>query len=378
MLLYFLLIFSLYYIFIGFIIFGWERIHIQIDTNSSNLSHFVSVVIALRNEEKNILNLLSCLSKQSLASSQYEVILIDDGSEDNTVHEIQEFMKSAKLDIRLLKNKFDPIQGITPKKAALLKGIEASSGDLIVMTDGDCWFGAQWLNSILAPFGNKKTMFVSGPVALTEDRNVLSKLQTMEFSSLIGTGGAMIGLNYPLMCNGANLAFRKTAFQKVNGYEGYEDNTSGDDVFLMQKIHKAFSNSITFQKDPKAIVRTFPQPSISSLISQRKRWASKWNKYVHPFSWAIPVFLAIHYISFIAGIITTFLMPQLLLNISLLILLKFFLDYIILKKIMFFCNLRFRMWIFLFSEILYPFYALFIGVLVHFGNYQWKGRTHKV
>lgn len=245
------------------------------------------------------------------------------------------------------------------------------------MTDGDCWIGERWLSSLTNPFLYPKTMFVSGPVALKENRSLLSKIQSIELSSLIGSGAAMIGLGYPLMCNGANLAFRKSAFKYVDGYAGNEDMPSGDDVFLMQKIHRSFPDSIVFQKDQDAVVNTFPQPSISSLIHQRKRWASKWNDYLLPFSWALPIFLVIHYVSFIAGFFVLFINPQFVWSILTLISVKIFLDYLILKKVMFFCNLRFRFWIFLLTEFLYPFYALLIGISVHFGGYEWKGRRHK-
>lgn len=375
MVLYFLINFLIYYIFMLFIFYGWRKISIPFEHTKLKELPFVSVIIAVRNEEKNIIRLLNCLSDQSFPSKQFEVILVDDNSDDNTIEEIQKYLPAEKLNLKLLKTDLKPHQGKPPKKTALQKGIEAAKGDIIVMTDGDCWFGEDWLKSLTSTFENKKTMFVAGPVALKGDKSLFSKIQTLEFSSLIGTGGALIGLNYPLMCNGANLAFRKKAFYEVNGYE---DNTSGDDVFLMQKINVSFNNSIAFQKDNRAIVYTFPQSSISELIQQRKRWASKWNNYLPPLSWVLPVFIFTHYASFLAGIIAIFAAPQFLWKIGLLILIKIILDYIILKKVMVFCKLRFEFWVFLLSEFLYPFYALFIGISVHFGNYQWKGRSHKV
>lgn len=375
MLLYFLINFSIYYIFMLFIFYGWKKISAPFEHVKVKKLPKVSVVIAVRNEEKNIFRLLNCLAEQSFPSNQFEVIIVDDSSNDNTMEEIQKFILPEKFILKVLKSDLKTRHGKPPKKAALQKGIEASEGDIIVMTDGDCWFEKDWLKSLTSAFGNKKTMFVAGPVALKGNESLLSKIQALEFSSLIGTGGALIGLNYPLMCNGANLAFRKKAFYEVNGYE---DNTSGDDVFLMQKIHASFEHSITFLRDYKALVYTLPQPSISDLIQQRKRWASKWNKFLPPFSWVLPVFLFVHYASFLAGIIAIVVAHEHLWKIGLLILMKIILDYILLKKVMVFCKLRFEFWIFLMSEFLYPFYALSIGILVHFGNYRWKGRSHKV
>ena len=378
MLLYFFIIFSIYYIFVLLIFYGWKNISKLYANNDSTDFPFASVIIAVRNEEKNIPTLMNCLSNQSYPKNSFEVILVDDYSEDDTVKVIKNAISNGLENVHILKTNFNSELNISPKKSALIAGIDSSKGEIIVMTDGDCWFGEDWLNSVLSAFGNPKTMFVSGPVALKGNRSLLSKIQTIEFSSLMATGGALIGLNYPLMCNGANLAFRKKAFYEVNGYKGYEDNSSGDDVFLMQKIHDLYKNSIAFQKDQRAIVYSFPQPTVTELVNQRKRWASKWNNYLPLLSWSLPVFLFIHYLSFLAAIAIIFIIPKFLLEISALILLKFFLDYIILRKAMVFCKLKFEFWLFLLSGFLYPFYALFIGISVHFGNYQWKGRSHKI
>lgn len=378
MLLYFFIIFSFYYIFILLILYGWKNISKpSANYNSSDLP-FVSVIIAVRNEEKNIPRLIECLSNQSYPKNHFEVILVDDHSEDDTVKEIESAISESMENALILKTNFKNELNISPKKSALIAGIDSSKGEVIVMTDGDCWFGEDWLKTISSAFSDAETMFASGPVVLKGSASLLSKIQTIEFSSLMATGGALIGLNYPLMCNGANLAFRKVAFYEVNGYKGYEDNSSGDDVFLMQKIHDFYKNSIAFIKDKRAIVYSFPQPTVAELLDQRKRWASKWNDHMPAFSWFLPVFLFVHYLSFLAGIGAFLLMPQLLWEISALILLKFFLDYLILRKAILFSQMKFEFWLFLLSEFLYPFYALFIGITVHFGKYQWKGRSHKI
>jgi len=361
-------------------IYGWKKLSVSLNVIGSNKLPLISIIIAVRNEEKNIPKLLHCISKQSLPVNQFELIIVDDDSSDDTINIIRKFIEHHKLNIILLKSEFQPGIGKTPKKAALQKGIEASKGEIIVMTDGDCWFGEEWLESMTTKFADEKIMFVSGPVALTceDEQKLLSKIQTLEFSSLMGSGGALIGFNYPIMCNGANLAFRKKTFYDVDGYGGFEDKSSGDDVYLMQKIHTSFRNSVAFQKDPRALVYSYPQPTFIDLINQRKRWASKWNTYLLPLSWVLPVFVFVHYLSFIAGIISFFVMPQISWIIGFLLLTKIILDYWFLKNIMVLCRLRFEYWIFIMSEFLYPFYALTIGISVHFGNYKWKDRAYKI
>lgn len=377
MLLYFFISFALYCGFMAWILHGWNSMSDDETPSKTSEPIFVSVVIAVRNEGKNMEKLLAALGHQSFPSDQYEVILVDDSSTDNTVPLIQKFQKKALFSMKILENRYIPNQKITPKKSALMKGIEAAKGEVILMTDGDCWFGEKWLESMVSPFINKNTNFVAGPVALAGKNDFFSKIQSMEFASLIGTGAAMIAQGYPLMCNGANLAFRKDAFLAVNGYHGFEGHSSGDDVFLMQKIHAAFWGSVIFKKASKSMVYTFPQNSLLKLIHQRKRWASKWNQYLLSASWVLPVFLFVHYVTIIAGISLAIAIPSVIWDFSFFMGIKIILDYFLLKKVMDFCNLRFHFWVFVLCEFLYPVYALFIGVSVHFGDYQWKGRTHK-
>ncbi len=379
MLIYFFTIFFLYYVFILLMLYGWGKTNNPLpNRQTASFTPFISVIIAVRNEEKNIPQLMDCLSNQSYARDHFEVIFVDDHSEDNTIGAIEKAITKDMKNVHIMKPDFSDEKNYTPKKAALIKGINASIGTIIMMTDGDCWFGKDWIKSVSAAFYDDKTMFVAGAVALKGSTKLLSKIQALEFSSLIGSSGAFIGLNYPIMCNGANLAFRKDAFSNVNGYQGFAKETSGDDVFLMQKIHRVYKHSITFLKDQKSIVYSNTLNTISELISQRKRWASKWDKYPLPFSRFIPIFLFIHYLSIITLIVLVIISPQSLVEAVILLLTKIFLDGLLMKKVMDFCKLKFDIFTFLVSEVLYPFYAIFIGISVQFGNYNWKGRSYKV
>ena len=89
-------------------------------------------------------------------------------------------------------------------------------------------------------FAQNPTQFVAGPVTLDPINSYLDKFQVLDFASLIGTGAAFIALGYPLMCNGANLAFRRNIYDIIEGQVGFETLISGDDVFLMQKIHQRY------------------------------------------------------------------------------------------------------------------------------------------
>ena len=377
MLLYFFIIFSLYYLLVGFFILGWQRITAIPLENNGKHHDFISVVAPVRNEEKNIAGLLQGMERQSLSKDQFELIIVDDHSEDRTVEIINEFIRSSSIGVRLQHHEFYASQNTSPKKSAITQGIAEARGEIIAMTDGDCRVGPNWLESILHAFDREEVKFVSGAVVLEGPDALFSDMQAIEFASLIGAGAAMINFNYPLMCNGANLAFKKSAFNHVNGYHGNTETSTGDDVFLMQKIHKSFPNSVIFLKDRRALVYTDAKESLPSLLSQRKRWASKWNRHLLPFSWLLPVFLFIHYFSFLVGMAGLLFFPSMVWQLTVLIVIKFAIDFIFLKKVLNFCKLQPNIFTYLLCELLYPFYAILFGVIVHFGKFTWKGRTFK-
>jgi biofilm PGA synthesis N-glycosyltransferase PgaC len=377
MLVYFVTVFSLYYLFCLLLLYGWRRA----SSAGTAIAHadlpMVSVVISVRNEADNIARLLRALEAQDFPKDRFEVIVVDDHSGDNTMEIVQEF--AAETVLRITTDSLSDVGkvGHAFKKAALLAGIAKANGELLAMTDGDCWMGEGWLRSMVRVFANPTTMFAAGPVTLAENRSLFSKIQSLEFSSLIGSGAAMIRLGYPLMCNGANLTFRKSAFEEVGGYDGFQHHPSGDDVFLMQKMHFQYGGGVVFVNDAAAMVHTDAVKSVAQLVSQRRRWASKWRLYPLKGSWILPVFLFIHYLGVILllllGIAGSIAIP----TVALLLVGKAVLDFVLLWKVRSFFHLPVRIGVFLLAELVYPFYAIGIGVLVHFGFWNWKGRKHK-
>ena len=107
----------------------------------------LSVIIPARNEANNIENLLLDLQKQQY--SDFEVIVVDDHSEDNTLEVVERFIQSNPW-CRLLSNLH------SGKKAALTLGIESAKGSIIVTTDADCRISSGWLSALKRYFGRKE------------------------------------------------------------------------------------------------------------------------------------------------------------------------------------------------------------------------------
>ncbi|QNF34647.1 glycosyltransferase [Adhaeribacter swui] len=238
---------------------------------------FISVIIPVRNEARHILNLLADLEQQTYAKSGFEVVVVDDHSEDNTVDLVQNFKKSSYLPVRLIC--LQEYIGLSQKKAAITTAVTQAQGELIVQTDGDCRVNPDWLLTIAQFYEQTQAVCISGPVCLIDNGDLFTRMQVVEFASLIGVGGASMALGKPNMCNGANLAYTRKAFLDVQGYAGTEHVASGDDEFLMHKLAGKFPGQVLFLKSRASMVYTAAQQTIPAFVQQRIRWASKWPNY---------------------------------------------------------------------------------------------------
>ena len=333
----------------------------------------ISVIIPVRNEGKNILLLLQDLDAQDYPKEVLEVLVVDDHSEDNTVDLVNEYSAGSTMSIRLLKLKDYPAMQL--KKAAVQKGVELAQGELLVLTDGDCRVGAEWLRQYAYLYRMEHPYFISGPVSFHKMHTAFEKMQLVEFSSLIGIGGASIGMGEPNMCNGANLAYRRDIFHEVAGFTGNEGIASGDDEFLLHKVHEQYPGKVAFLKSSKAIVYTSACKTLISFVSQRVRWASKWKSYQNlsvqlvalaVFLVNFLLFLAIPLV--IAGSLPLWAFMGAYLS-------KFAVDFLFLKRVLAFLGRQKYLWYMLPLQLVYVPYVVFTGTCGLLGRYRWKGRT---
>lgn len=354
-----------------YLIIGWHKIPITVPKNSKP-NPFVTIIVVVRNEEKNIDLLIQSIENQTYPSKYFELIIVDDCSEDTTVYKISQYIQSAKIDIRLIQ--LTDGVGVGRKKMAITNAIQLAKGSLIMATDGDCAPNPKWLESFVSYYQSNNYKFISGPVTFFSD-SFFDKIQIVEFASLIGTGASSIQWKSPNMCNGANLAFEKDVFWAVNGYDGFENQPSGDDEFLMHKINNKYLNAIGFIKNKDATVITKAQATISSFYNQRKRWASKWNQYLNIKNSLLALFVfALNF----AVIITICLVisnnaPNILL---ILLFLKLLFEWIFIGEILVFLSQNKCIVFIPIVQIIYPFYILFTALGTLSKKYHWKGRNY--
>ena len=234
----------------------------------------VSVVVSVRNEGKNIAQLLSDLMEQTYPQDKFEVIVVNDQSEDNTAETVETFAKKVS-DIRLI-NITRTKEGLTSKKNAMQQGIENSRGEIILTTDGDCRVLPTWLETMVSYFEPDVGMVVgfSQLGHPKEIRNLFELLQAADFLSLMSAAQGALNIHWPLAASGQNLAYRREAFDEVGGFFRIGHRVSGDDVLLLQLIHRMTDWKIRFAPSITCFNTSTPESTLHGFLNQRKRWAS--------------------------------------------------------------------------------------------------------
>ncbi len=349
---------------------GWNRMLRHGHHHISQFNQSISIIVPFRNEESNLPVLIETLKGINYPQDKVEVILVDDHSTDHS-------LEMANKLVRNLDNYKVFVAAAEGKKNALAEGIKGSVGDVIVTTDADCQVPPAWLTAINAEFQNPDVKMVVGGVRIKPSTSFFSKLQALEFSSLIGSAAATLSLGFPTMCNGANLSYRKVTFVDVNGFQGNVHIASGDDEFLMRKIVNKFGpESLRFLSDLNSVVSTIPQVSVSDFFVQRIRWAGKWKHNSSVIVKLLAFFIFLFQFSFLT-LILSFFWVGINDTLVLIVLVKILLEGFLLYRISRFLRQKINLLSFLVMQILYPIYCLLIGSLSNGLVVFWKGRVIK-
>lgn len=341
-----------------------------------------TIVIPFRNEAENLPQLLNSMSKLNYPKDLFEVIMVDDDSQDDSVKIIEHILetKSIKRDfvsidnIKIVQN--NRISN-SPKKDAITSAIHIASNEWIVTTDADCVLPTFWLDAFDEFIQTNQPNCIVAPVTYFGQTSFFNRFQTLDVLSLQCATIGGFGLEKPFLCNGANFAYRKSVFTAVNGFDDNMEIASGDDIFLLEKFKKINAKKVSYLKSKKAIVNTQPVLSLKQLINQRLRWASKTSN--NP-NWLAKL---LGIIVFFANLSCLLLLLLLIFNfistrmaVSLLVI-KLGVDFLLLFKTARFFKQETLLLSFLFSSFLYPFFSVYIVVLSFFKSYHWKGRTFK-
>ncbi len=225
----------------------------------------ISIIIPSYNSEKTILKTLKAVKKQEGLLEPPEIIVVDDGSKDNTVNILKKIVG---------------IKVITQKNAGPAKarnsGAKVAEGEILVFTDSDTVPHKDWINNLTDPFSNPDVAATTGTYSIENKENKLANIIQAEiedkhnnYSEYIAFGGSY------------NLAIKKKLFFEIGGFNEVYKNASGEDVDICYKILNK-GHKIRFVKN--AIVGHFHPSNLVKYLKTQFRhgfWRAKLY-YDHP------------------------------------------------------------------------------------------------
>lgn len=362
------------------LLLGWKKVE-KFKLKGVTPANKFSIIIPFRNEAENLPALLYSLSNLDYPRSYFEIILVNDDSEDNSLQACFNFKQShPNLVFSIINNKR---KTNSPKKDAIITAIEASRFENILTTDADCIVPSKWLEAYNESVLGTKANLIAGPVSFLNGPsnkekflNYLIAFQDLDFMSLQAVSIGAFGLKKPFMCNAANMCYKKDAFLNAEGYVGNSNISGGDDVFLLQKFIE-LNYPVSYLKSEVAIVKTKPQPSLESLFSQRIRWAAKATAYKSTFAKLVGLIVLLVNLFLVIGLILTLLNKV---NYELVLfsfLIKFLVDFILLYHSAVFFRKKLILSHYLWSSLLYPFFSTTVAIASFFSGFQWKGRNFR-
>ncbi len=266
-----LFIIFIYFFFIVWILTGISKIKINSNHNKSN-NYNISVVIAVRNEEKNIDKLLDCLIVQEYNIEKYEIIIANDQSKDNTLNILKKYSEKIKnlkiVNITSTPGKWDS------KIWALNEAIKYAKGEIILQTDGDCLPNRKWLQNVSQEFNNKSVGVVFSYTPL-RGNGLLGKIIEQESLAQDAFSGMSLTKNLIFSCNGRSMGYRKKYFLDVNGFDKINFIKGGDDDLLFHKIIYYKKCIAKYLVNNESMVYSSAPRTLKELIFQRIRYASK-------------------------------------------------------------------------------------------------------
>ena len=325
---------------------------------------FVSVIVPVRNGVHNIKQCIDCLIHQEYPEDRFEIIPVNDSSDDGTENLINNIAKDNR--------KVRPVHILSHHRKnkgkinAIDQGIKQAKGNVIITTDADIWMGSKWLVRMVQDFDNDTGVMIG----ITLDK--ISKNPVHAFQALDGAGirviaSALAEINKPITCQGSNLAFRKNAYMEVRKRVLSLGTTCGNREWLMQEIEMATDWKIKTQLHPQSIAYTHSPDTWRSLINQRARWASTGKNYS---KLSVRLYLTCIYFSLLVFIVSPWIFS--LETSGMIWGLKFLIDFSVALAVIKLVQQSRLLYAFPLVFFIQPVMVVITAFLGTFGLYRWK------
>ena len=318
------------------------------------------VIVPFRNEEKRIRTLLNTIEKLNFLPKEF--VFVDDHSEDGTVSQIKTL--SGHVPYRIL----SVSGGTQGKKAGIREGINGSESEFILTIDADVELQEDFFLHVSRL--SKADMYLMPAVMVA--RRFHEHLFEVDLLLINAINTGLAGLARPIIASGANLLFRREAFERLDRLHTHAHMPSGDDIYLLRdfRVGKA---DVRLISSPMHAVHTETPQSFREFIHQRLRWIAKTGDVKDHLSTFLAVVQALLTFTFVILIVFLFFTcgwKSALIaffaktGVDLLAFLPFF------NRVR-----RIRSWLFIpLYEILFPIYSLMIISMMYVFKPEWKGR----
>jgi len=234
-----------------------------------NFFEAVSVIISAKNEADNLKKNLPIVLGQNYIN--YEVIVVDDYSTDDTLNILKEIQKKHPQLSIITKDNFEDRPG---KKAALAFAIKKAKNDILLFTDADCYPNSKdWLKQMSKHFGHDSVEIVLGyaPYIINSNSLLDQFIQFETYKTALSYFGFALN-NDAYMGVGRNLAYRKSSLKQIEGFKSHENIVSGDDDLTIIALANDTNVAIEYRKDSWCFSK--PENTFKSYVNQKNRHVS--------------------------------------------------------------------------------------------------------
>lgn len=251
------------------------------EPRAESLQPGVSVIVCARDELANLRDYMQALLTQDYP--EYEVIIVNDGSVDDTRTYLEYWQKRYKN----LRMTFVPVGAkvTSTKKLAITLGAKAAQYDYLLLTDADCRpESVHWISEMMAGFESREPRansqqpdIVLGFGAYFVKPGLLNRM--IQFDTLFN-GLQYLGLaaaGHPYMGVGRNLAYSKRLFFEHGGFIGLLDNKAGDDDLFVNREARKENTTVVCTRD--SLTWSVPKTSLGDWLHQKRRHLSVAPKY---------------------------------------------------------------------------------------------------
>lgn len=229
----------------------------------------VSVIVPARNEERNLERCLQALEESTYPRNRYEIIVVNDRSEDATESVLNSLVARYTNIKPLHRRDTEDHPNLKGKPGAIQHGIDHANGSLYLLTDADCKVHPQWIESLVAPFHDPLVSLVCGFTIIRLQRS-FDILQDIEWLYTQTMARAGIQNGVPLGCFGNNMAIRASTYHELGGYESIPFSIT-EDLAILQAISSA-GKTVHYLCVEQATVETLPCETLGEYFSQKHRW----------------------------------------------------------------------------------------------------------